>query len=177
MTSKSLLRHPLCKSSIEDMQDVSFFQRLIPETNSDALKPDAEIKRVIFCSGQVYYALLRAREANNLTDIAIARVEQLSPFPYDLVQQQADRYPKSEIIWVQEEPLNMGGWTFAEPRIVTALDHSTHHKGQRPSVISRESCGYVATGIKKMHEQEENMILSTALMGQVMTAVKVFQLF
>ena len=165
MTSKSLLRHPLCKSSLEDMAEGTRFKRAIPEVATNLL-PDEKINRVIFCSGQVYYALARTREANEMKDIAIVRVEQISPFPFDLVAQEADRYKNAKIVWAQEEPMNMGSWTYVEPRIETALEHSQNHKGKSPSYAGRDPTGSVATGLKKMHEKEEMALLSQALLGE-----------
>lgn len=165
MTSKSLLRHPMCKSSMEEFAEGTRFARLIPEV-STTLRPADKINRLIFCSGQVYYALARTREANQMDDVAIVRVEQISPFPVDLVAKEAERYPNAKVVWAQEEPMNMGGWTYVEPRIETALRHTKTHVGQRPAFAGRAPTGSVATGIKKMHVAEEVDLLSHALLGE-----------
>ena len=164
--SKNLLRHPLCKSSLSDMTGETRFNRAYLDTGAGLTSPD-KVNKVVFCSGQVYYALTRAREANKMDDVAICRVEQISPFPFDLVAKQADAYPNASIVWAQEEPQNMGSWTYVEPRIETALKHSSHHKTKVPFYAGRDPTGAVATGNKKQHEVEEYSLLSQALIGEV----------
>ena len=171
MTSKSLLRHPMCKSSLAEMADGTKFTRLYGETATN-LRPADKINKLILCTGQVYYALARTREANQMDDIAIARVEQISPFPFDLVSQFADQYPNAQIVWAQEEPMNMGAWTYVDRRIETALLHTQHHKNKRPVFAGRDPTGAVATGNKKKHEQEEIALLSQALLGEVRKPTK-----
>lgn len=148
------------------------FSRLLPEAATNLRKED-KINRVIFCTGQVYYALSRTREANKIDDIAIVRVEQISPFPYDLVLEQADKYPNAKFVWAQEEPMNMGAWSYVEPRIETALNKSKQHAGKRPAYAGRDPTGSVATGIKKMHVKEEMNLLSMALLGEFRKPKKV----
>uniref|UniRef100_A0A1B0GI66 2-oxoglutarate dehydrogenase complex component E1 n=2 Tax=Lutzomyia longipalpis TaxID=7200 RepID=A0A1B0GI66_LUTLO len=121
MTPKSLLRHPECKSSFDMMTGNTEFLRLIPEEGAAAEKPN-KVKKLIFCSGRVYYDLVKARRDNKLeSDIAIARVEQISPFPYDLVKKEAEKYSNAELVWTQEEAKNQGAWTYVQPRFHTAL--------------------------------------------------------
>ena len=79
------------------------------------------MRRIIMCSGKVYYDLFEYRAKHKITDVAIFRVEQISPFPFDGVTEEQARFPKAEIVWAQEEPLNMGAWTYVEPRIESAL--------------------------------------------------------
>lgn len=186
MTSKALLRHPMAKSSIEEMMKGTRFQRLIPEVlhpnplvglkghenengevcwsennveprlpyalitnpvsppilttgkpklnssdeHSFKLLPPSQIKTVIFCSGQVYYTLHRARQLNNLQHIAIVRLEQLNPFPFWEAKSVIDFYGQSleEIVYCQEESMNSGAWTFVEPRLDTAVRSSDWYK-------------------------------------------------
>jgi 2-oxoglutarate dehydrogenase E1 component len=173
LTSKSLLRHPMCKSSLNDMAAGTQFQRLINETDPEIVNGGSKVKKVIFCSGQVYYALAKTREANNMKDIAIARVEQISPFPYQKVLETADQFPEAEIVWAQEEPLNNGAWTYVEPRIETALTKSKFHAGKRIKYAGRDPSGSVATGNKKQHEKEELNLLSKALVGEIRKPTKV----
>ncbi|XP_042238789.1 2-oxoglutarate dehydrogenase, mitochondrial-like isoform X2 [Homarus americanus] len=126
MTPKSLLRHPEAKSSFDDMVEGTEFQRIIPEAGP-AAKNEAGVKRLIFCSGKVYYDLAAARKEAGIEDsIAIARVEQIAPFPYDLIKQECDKYPDAELVWSQEEHKNMGAWSYIQPRIATALNHERH---------------------------------------------------
>jgi 2-oxoglutarate dehydrogenase E1 component len=162
--SKSLLRHPMARSSFEDMT-APYFQRLIEEPHPHHLSVPEKISRHIFCSGQVYYALLRARDQNNLNDVAISRIEQFNPFPYNLVKEASDKYPNAQIVFAQEEPLNMGFLAFAHPRIKTSLSQTTSHQDARIETSSREPSASVATGNKKQHIQEEHAVLSKALLG------------
>ncbi|XP_071546217.1 2-oxoglutarate dehydrogenase complex component E1 isoform X4 [Panulirus ornatus] len=126
MTPKSLLRHPEAKSSFDAMLEDTEFQRIIPE-DGPATQNAANVKRLIFCSGKVYYELTAARKEAGIEDkIAITRVEQIAPFPYDLIKQECDRYPEAELVWSQEEHKNMGAWSYIQPRIATALNHERH---------------------------------------------------
>eukprot|EP00158_Paraphelidium_tribonemae_P002586 Partr_v1_DN25496_c0_g1_i1_m53622 putative 2oxoglutarate dehydrogenase len=169
LNSKLLLRHPLCKSPLSDMIDDTMFQRAIMDSG-EGLASAEKVKKVVFCSGQVYYALARAREANKVDDVAICRVEQISPFPFDLVAAQADKYPNADVMWAQEEPMNMGAWTYVEPRIETALKHTKNHQSKRAQFSGREPTGAVATGNKKQHQKEEESLLSKAIIGEVRKA-------
>ena len=121
MTPKSLLRHPECKSSFDDMVDGTEFQRAIPETGPASADPSS-VKRLIFCTGKVYYALADERKKAGLEDkIAIARIEQISPFPFDLVKQECDKYANAELVFAQEEHKNHGAWAYALPRLQTSV--------------------------------------------------------
>ena len=121
MTPKSLLRHPECKSSFDEMVPSSEFQRLIPETGP-ASGNAYGVKKVIFCTGKVYYDLTKARSDAGLQDqIAISRVEQISPFPFDKVLEECNKYSNAELIWVQEEHKNQGAWSYVQPRFQTAI--------------------------------------------------------
>ena len=143
--SKSLLRHPLAKSNVEEMTGDTRFKLYIPEEHPDSLSSAENIKKHIFCTGQVYYALLKAREKNEIKDVAISRVEQLHPFPFQQIKEHADTYPNAEIIWCQEEPLNMGAWQHMQPRFETALAETQHHTGKTPSYAGRPASASVAT--------------------------------
>ncbi|XP_050423124.1 2-oxoglutarate dehydrogenase complex component E1 isoform X3 [Adelges cooleyi] len=124
MTPKSLLRHPEAKSSFDEMNEDTEFQRLIPEKGA-ASDNASNVKRVIFCSGKVYYDLTKAREERNLVDtVAIARVEQISPFPFDLIKKECAKYPNADIVWSQEEHKNQGPWLYVQPRFHTLLNDS-----------------------------------------------------
>ncbi|KIJ11039.1 hypothetical protein PAXINDRAFT_138125, partial [Paxillus involutus ATCC 200175] len=108
--SKSLLRHPRARSDLSEMTGDSHFQRYLPELHPESLVPPEQIRRHILCTGQVYYTLLQEREEKGIEDVAISRIEQLSPFPYDLITPHLDKYPNADLLWCQEEPLNNGGW-------------------------------------------------------------------
>lgn len=145
--SKALLRHPKVRSSLEDMIGDTHFERYLPEASEDLVAPE-EIRRHILCTGQVYQTLIAAREEKGIKDIAISRVEQLSPFPYDLITPHLDKYPNADLLWCQEEPLNNGAWTYVGPRIYTAASKTEHHKDKYPYYAGRGPYSSVATGSK-----------------------------
>ncbi|XP_011873006.1 PREDICTED: 2-oxoglutarate dehydrogenase, mitochondrial isoform X5 [Vollenhovia emeryi] len=158
MTPKSLLRHPEAKSNFDLMLEDTQFLRVIPEEGPAAQNPNG-VKRLLFCSGKVYYDLKKARTERNTDDkIAIARVEQISPFPYDLVKNEAAKYPNAELIWSQEEPKNQGAWTYVQPRFHTALN------GTRNVVYAgRPTASSPATGSKMQHLKELKQLLDDSL--------------
>ncbi|KAK9299313.1 hypothetical protein QLX08_007660 [Tetragonisca angustula] len=142
MTPKSLLRHPEAKSSFDLMLENTEFLRVIPEEGVASQNP-SNVKRLLFCSGKVYYDLKKARAERKLDDkIAIARVEQISPFPYDLVKKEAAKYANAELVWAQEEPKNQGGWTYIQPRFHTALNGTRSVFSGSTSYDSRGSGGW-----------------------------------
>jgi 2-oxoglutarate dehydrogenase C-terminal len=150
---------------LEDMTGDNGFKLYIPEPHPDTLAAPEEIKKHVLCTGQVYYALLRARDENKLNDIAISRIEQISPFPWSQVKEHADKYPNAQIVWCQEEPLNMGAWQYVQPRLTTTLAETQHHKNTFPIYAARPPSASIATGNKKQHKQEEYSFLSKALLG------------
>lgn len=169
--SKSLLRHPLARSSIEDFTGDSHFQWIIKDpahekggiTGDFQIQPHNEIKRVILCSGQVFAALFKYRQQNNLTDVAITRIEQLNPFPWAQLKENLDSYPNAEtIVWAQEEPLNAGAWSFTQPRIETLLNNTEHHDRKHVMYAGRNPSASVATGLKSTHMKEEGDLLDMA---------------
>ncbi|KAL0107587.1 hypothetical protein PUN28_014709 [Cardiocondyla obscurior] len=158
MTPKSLLRHPEAKSNFDLMLEDTQFLRVIPEEGPAAQNPNG-VKKLLFCSGKVYYDLKKARTERNLDDqIAIARVEQISPFPYDLVKIEAAKYPNAELIWSQEEHKNQGAWTYVQPRFHTALN------GIRNVVYAgRPTASSPATGSKMQHLKELKQLVDDSL--------------
>ncbi|PPR07689.1 hypothetical protein CVT24_003898 [Panaeolus cyanescens] len=162
--SKSLLRHPKARSTLEEMVGETQFQRYLPEPhNADSgLVAPEEIKRHILCTGQVYYTLLQAREDRGIKDIAISRIEQLSPFPYDMITPHLDKYPNASLLWCQEEPLNNGAWSYVGPRIYTAASQTAHHRGKYPLYAGREPTSSVATGSKTQHKKEIEAFINSA---------------
>ncbi|ELU17896.1 hypothetical protein CAPTEDRAFT_171283 [Capitella teleta] len=121
MTPKSLLRHPEARSSFDDMTEGTEFLRLIPDDSVASESPE-KVKRLVFCTGKIYYDLHKERtQREHQKDIAIARVEQLTPFPFDLIRAELEKYPKAQVIWAQEEHKNMGGWSYVKPRFETAI--------------------------------------------------------
>lgn len=117
------------------------------------------------CSGQVYYALLQERENRGLKNVAISRIEQISPVPYDLITPSLDHYPNAEVMLVQEEPVNAGSYSYLSPRLETAMDNTEHHKGKRLKFVARAPTASVATGSKKAHKNEVQKITDDAFEG------------
>ncbi|XP_033123108.1 2-oxoglutarate dehydrogenase, mitochondrial-like isoform X2 [Anneissia japonica] len=157
MTPKSLLRLPEARSSFDEMVEGTSFQRLLPETGLASKNPDA-VKNLIFCSGRVYFNLIKERETKGLNEqVAIATIEQISPFPYDMVTEEANKYPNARIIWAQEEHKNMGAWSYVQPRIHTALQRE-----RLCSFAGRGAQASTATGNKSLHLTELQNLLDTA---------------
>ncbi|KAL5482597.1 KGD1_3 [Sanghuangporus weigelae] len=159
--SKSLLRHPRARSDLVEMMDDTHFERYLPEASDDLVAPE-DIRRHILCTGQVYYTLLQRREEKGIRDVAISRLEQISPFPYDLLTPHLDKYPNADILWCQEEPLNNGAWSYVEPRISTAASETVYHKGRNPLYAGRDPASSVATGSKALHYKEIEQFLAAA---------------
>ena len=164
--SKSLLRHPLARSPIEDFTGDSHFQWIIPDPahESGDIKSPNEIDRVILCSGQVYAALHKHRASNpEFNGTAITRIEQLNPFPWAHLRENLDRYQNAKtIVWAQEEPLNAGAWSFIQPRIETLLNNTQYHDRKHVMYAGRNPSASVATGLKGTHMKEELDMLEMA---------------
>jgi 2-oxoglutarate dehydrogenase E1 component len=153
-TPKSLLRHKLVVSPVADFTSGGFAPVL-----PDPGRPDpTAVKRVLFCSGKVFYDLLAARDERGLTDVALIRLEQLYPLPVDEVRAVLASYPGAEdYVWVQEEPANQGAWSFI------ALNLLEHLDGVRLRRISRPSAAAPAVGSTRTHEAEQAAIIDAAL--------------
>ncbi len=160
MTPKSLLRHKKCVSPLSDFNTTSQFQRVIGET--EKLVAAAKVQRVVLCSGKVYYDLLQAREDAGIKDVAILRVEQLYPWPKETLQEELKKYKNADVVWCQEEPANMGSWTFVDRRIEFALD-GIDIKATRPVYAGRMPAASPATGLMKVHVREQNQLVEWAL--------------
>jgi len=157
MTPKSLLNLPEARSSFDEMLSGKVFRRVITEQGAAAQKPDT-VKRLIFCSGKVYYDLVKARETKGLEDkIAISRVEQICPFPYGKVIKEIQKYSSAEVAWAQEEHKNQGAWTYVQPRIESAIQHKT-----QLLYIGRPVSASTATGNKAQHVTELEDFLNHA---------------
>jgi 2-oxoglutarate dehydrogenase E1 component len=161
MTPKSLLRHRLAVSSFQEMGPGSSFQPVIPESE-DSIRTSKTIKRVILCSGKVYYDLLVERQKQGINNIAILRLEQFYPFPKDHLAIELAAYPNAEIIWCQEEPKNMGAWSFVDRRIEKVLVN-IEHSLPRPFYIGRKAAASTATGYLHRHEAEQKQLIDQAL--------------
>lgn len=118
---------------------------------------------MILCTGQVYAALHKHRAQNKFKDTAITRIEQLNPFPWAQLKENLDSYPNAQsIVWAQEEPLNAGPWSFAQPRIETLLNETEHHNRRHVLYAGRNPSASVATGLKGTHMKEEQDLLDVA---------------
>ena len=159
-TPKSLLRHKLAVSSLADMAEGSRFQFVIPEI--DRIAPAEQVRRVVICSGKVYYDLLQERRAKDIKDVAIVRLEQIYPFPENTLGRVLAPYPNADVVWCQEEPENMGGWNFVDRRIervLQRLDMQAH----RPVYVGREAAASPATGLARTHMAQQARLVTTAL--------------
>jgi len=154
MTPKSLLRHEMAVSTLEDLANGEFATVI---DDVDKL-PTAGVHRVVLSSGKVYYDLLKARRAANLTDVALVRVEQLYPFPVPEMEALMARYPNvREVVWCQEEPQNQGAWYQIRHRLQTLVGkRELLYAGRRPAAAP-------ATGITKIHEVEQRELIEAAL--------------
>src|SRR5439155_4959504 len=151
MTPKSLLRHKHAVSPIEELTDNGFHQVL-----DDVRADPSEVRRVLLCSGKVYYDLLERRGSD--AAVALIRVEQLYPYPEGQLKQVLARYRQAkEWIWVQEESMNMGAWTFMEPRL--------RAMGYSPRYVGRDSSASPATGSRAVHLREQKELVEAALGG------------
>jgi 2-oxoglutarate dehydrogenase E1 component len=160
MTPKSLLRHPLAKSDVEDFVGASHFRRIISDLKPPA---DEDVRKLVLCSGKVAYDLMEARDAAELTDTAIVRLEQLYPFPGEPLAVRIERMTNlEEVVWCQEEPKNQGAWFFAEPLIEETLE-AAGSKVERPRYAGRAASASPATGLAKRHENEQGALVADAL--------------
>jgi 2-oxoglutarate dehydrogenase E1 component len=155
MTPKSLLRHRLAVSSVQDLAEGAFREVL---DESSGLDP-RQVTRLLLCSGKVYYDLLSERERRGRTDTAIVRIEQLYPFPHEELTEILGRYERTaDIVWVQEEPRNMGAWTFMHERVPGLL-----RPGQSLRYVGRNEQAAPAVGSQKIHQQEQAALVDQAL--------------
>ncbi|QSB44248.1 2-oxoglutarate dehydrogenase E1 component [Tsuneonella flava] len=160
MTPKSLLRHPMAKSSAEEFVGESHFKRIMSDTTEIA---DAKVKRLVLCSGKVAYDLIEKRDEEGLEDVSIVRLEQLYPFPGEPLAIRLKRMKNLEtVIWCQEEPKNNGAWFFVESKIEDALNEAGH-TGMRPCYAGREVAASPATGLAKRHAEQQRSLVQVAL--------------
>jgi 2-oxoglutarate dehydrogenase E1 component len=164
MTPKSLLRHPKCVSRRDELSSGEFREVIDdPEFAPNGGRSPANTRRVLVCSGKVYYTLAEAREEHGFDDVAIVRLEELHPFPFESLVQTLGRYAATEIAWVQEEPWNMGGWHFVSERLrrVLPAEKSLRYVGRRESASP-------ATGSYRLHEEEQAEFVREAFAQKAM---------
>ncbi len=168
MTPKSLLRHKRVKSTLEEFGPNSTFHRILWDTaqyssgEKITLVQDEKIRRVVLCSGKVYYDLYEKREEEGIDDIYLLRVEQLYPFPARALINELQRFGNADFVWCQEEPKNMGAWAFIQPNIEWVLDH-IDARVARPRYVGRSASASTATGLLSKHKTEQNALVSEAL--------------
>jgi 2-oxoglutarate dehydrogenase E1 component len=155
-----LLRNKAAVSALKDFGPGSSFHRVLPE--AETLQAGDKIRRVVLCSGKVYYDLLADRTARKIDDVAILRLEQLYPFPEEPLAEELAKYPNAEVVWCQEEPENMGAWYFADRRIEATLK-TIDHKAGRPRYVGRHEMAATATGLLRRHNQEQAALVEQAL--------------
>ncbi|ATF19611.1 2-oxoglutarate dehydrogenase E1 component [Phaeobacter gallaeciensis] len=167
VTPKSLLRHKLAVSKTEEFTTGSSFHRVLWDDaqhgNSDTkLVADDKIKRVVLCSGKVYYDLLEERDARGLDDVYLMRIEQYYPFPAISLVKELERFKGAEMVWCQEEPKNQGAWSFIEPNIEWVLTR-IGAKHSRPTYVGRATSASPATGLASEHKAQQAALVNEAL--------------
>jgi 2-oxoglutarate dehydrogenase E1 component len=171
MTPKSLLRHKLAVSDADEFTTGSSFHRVLwddadkqygKNRSSTKLVADSKIKRVVMCSGKVYFDLLEARDEAGLNDVYILRLEQFYPFPAISLVKELERFKGAEMVWCQEEPKNQGAWTFVEPNIEWVLTR-IKAKHQRPIYAGRVATASPATGLAAQHKAQQAALVAEAL--------------
>ena len=168
MTPKSLLRHKRAVSQLDEFGANSTFHRLLYDDaqmlpdEKIKLVPDDKIRRVVLCSGKVYYDLYEEREKRGIDDIYIMRVEQLYPVPLKALVQELGRFKGAELVWCQEEPRNMGSWHFIEPYLEWVLNQ-INAPNKRPRYAGRAAAAATATGLMSRHLAQLKALLDDAL--------------
>jgi 2-oxoglutarate dehydrogenase E1 component len=160
MTPKSLLRHPMARSEAREFLGESHFKRIFSDTKEIA---DEKIRKLVLCSGKVAYDLIEARDAAELDDVSIVRIEQIYPFPGEPLALRLSRMKNlEEVVWCQEEPRNNGAWFFVEPFIEESLKDAKS-KVARPRYAGRAPAASPATGLAKRHQAEQAALIADAL--------------
>ena len=168
MTPKSLLRHKQAVSSLAEMGPGTAFHRLLPDGAEAAgdgrtkLVEPEKIRRVVLCSGKVYYDLYEEREKRGIDDVYLLRVEQLYPFPAKELFKRLNRFKTAELVWCQEEPRNMGAWLFVEPYLEWELNQ-IRADVRRPRYAGRPAAAATATGLMSKHLDQLKAFLNDAL--------------
>ncbi|XP_004307551.1 PREDICTED: 2-oxoglutarate dehydrogenase, mitochondrial-like [Fragaria vesca subsp. vesca] len=175
MAPKNLLRHKDCKSNLSEFDDVeghpgfdkqgTKFKRLIKDQN-DHSDLEEGIRRLVLCSGKIYYELDEERRQTNAKDVAICRVEQLCPLPYNLIQRELKRYPNAEIVWCQEEPMNMGAYSYIAPRLCSTMKSVSRGTADDIKYVGRPPSAATATGFYEVHLKEQAELVQKALQPQ-----------
>ena len=168
MTPKSLLRHKRAVSQLDELGRDATFHRILYDdaqmlpNEKIKLQPDAKIRRVVLCSGKVYYDLYEEREKRGIDDIYLMRIEQLYPVPLKALVHELGRFKGAEVVWCQEEPRNMGSWHFIEPYLEWVLNQ-IYAPNRRPRYAGRAASAATATGLMSKHLAQLKAFLDEAL--------------
>jgi 2-oxoglutarate dehydrogenase E1 component len=168
MTPKSLLRHKRVVSKLDEMGPGSAFHRLLWDDAQTLpgekikLVADDKMRRVVLCSGKVYYDLYEEREKRGIDDVYLLRLEQLYPVPMKALIQELSRFKNAEVVWCQEEPRNMGAWHFIEPYIEWVLNQ-VGGASRRPRYAGRPASAATASGLASRHLAQLKAFLDDAL--------------
>ena len=160
MTPKSLLRHKKCISTLADMAEGTSFHRVLDEV--DAAIKSKNVRRVVICSGKVYYDILEERENRKSNDVKIVRLEQIYPFPAKRMASVLAETPQADVVWCQEEPQNMGSWTFVRDYLEDAMSAAGMTQS-RPTYAGRKAAASPATGSAHRHAAEQAALVDAAL--------------
>jgi 2-oxoglutarate dehydrogenase E1 component len=165
MSPKSMLRNPLAVSTLDDFTK-QVFQEVLDDPKFSSASSAKGVRRILLCTGKVYYDLVNERESKEIKDVAIVRVEQLYPWPAELLSKILARYPKSaSLVWVQEEPRNMGAWSYIFGTWSGGLDLFQEKVGGRAlSYVGREVGASPAIGSHKEHEKEQTALIQKAFL-------------
>ena len=158
VSPKNLLRHKKCVSSLEHMAPGTEFIRVMDETDADINANAGDVKTLVFCTGQIYYELLAEREKLGKNDVALVRLEQIAPFAFDRVAQTCAKFPNAEVVWAQQEPKNMGAYSYVSCRMETAT-REINDDERRPRYVGRPVSAAPATGMGKVHQKEYQDIM------------------
>ena len=163
MTPKSLLRHKRCVSRLDEMADGSTFHRLLWDEGK-SIRPDTEVRRVVLCTGKVYFDLFDELEKRGTDDVYLLRVEQLYPVPLKSLVTELSRFPNADVVWCQEEPKNMGAWAFIEPYLEWVMGQAGG-RATRPRYTGRPASAATATGLMSKHKAQLEAFLEDAIAG------------
>ena len=158
ISPKNLLRHKNCVSTLEDMGPGTLFHRALDEVDTSIQENPQDVKTLVFCTGQIYYELLAEREKLERKDVALVRLEQIAPFAFDCVADFCKKYSNAEVIWAQQEPKNMGAYSYVAPRLETAT-RELNGEEKRPRYVGRPVSAAPATGMGKIHQKEYRDIM------------------
>ena len=167
MAPKSLLRHRATVSALSELGPRTSFAPVLLTLGGDAVSEDSgtprAVRKVVFCSGRVYVDLLEKCRAAEASDVAIVRLEQISPFPYHAVQEHLERFSSAQLVWCQEEPMNAGAWAYVKPRLQLVAHATSSSERRELRYAGRNPSAAAATGLAEIHKAELTELLAEAL--------------